>query len=288
MTRQHVTVALSGDGADELLAGYETYQANALASLYRRVPAWFHDRWVTPVIQRLPASEGKISLEYKLKRFIAAARLTPERAHCAWRIIFNEEQKRRLLAPAVAHEVLNWDTFELCRAYFGPDRGLNQFLSFDIGFYLPSDMLTKIDRMSMAHALEVRVPFLDHKVVEFIASLPPKLKLRRFWTKKYLLKRVMRGRLPREIIHRPKAGFNVPLNRWFKHELREYVRDVLSRETICRQGFFRPEEVELLLDQHQRGQVDWSYQIYSLLIFTLWARLFLESSEFSSAPHTGG
>lgn len=287
MTRQHVTVALSGDGADELLAGYETYQANILAGLYRRVPRWIHDRCVAPLIQRWPASEGKISLEYKLKRFFAAARQSPERAHCAWRIIFNEEQKRSLLAPGVAKGVSNWDTFELCRSYFGPKPGLNRFLAFDIRFYLPSDMLTKVDRMSMAHALEVRVPFLDHEVVEFVAGLHPRQKLRYFWTKKYLLKRIMRERLPREILYRAKAGFNVPLNRWFKHELREYVRDVLSGETIRRQGFFHPKEVDRLLDEHQRGDVDWSYQIYSLLIFTLWARRFLESNDFFSAPHTG-
>jgi asparagine synthase (glutamine-hydrolysing) len=177
MTRQHVTVALSGDGADELLAGYETYQANELARWYRRIPRWAHERILAPLIRRLPPSEGKISLDHKLKRFVEAARLAPERAHCAWRIIFNEAQKRRLLAPAIAGELSNWDTFDLCRAYFGSKVGLNQFLAFDTRFYLPSDMLTKIDRMSMAHALEVRVPFLDHEVVEFVSALPPSLKL---------------------------------------------------------------------------------------------------------------
>lgn len=277
MTRQHVTVALSGDGADELLAGYETYQANELARLYRRVPLWLHRRVVEPLIGALPASEGKISLDYKLKRFIAAARSSPDRAHCAWRLILNPADKRRLVSPAVAAQIITWDTFELCRPYLPPQPALNDFLAFDTRFYLPSDMLTKVDRMSMAHALEVRVPFLDHRLVEFLARLPAHYKLRRFRTKKYLLKQIMRGRLPGEIVDRPKAGFNVPLNRWFKHELREYVRDVLSRQTLAAQGFFQPQPVEQLLDQHQRGEVDWSYQIYPLLIFTLWHRRFLES-----------
>ncbi len=277
-TRRHVTVALSGDGADELLAGYETYQANELARVYRRLPAWFRRGVCEPLARGLSASEGKISLDYKMKRFVAAADLSPERAHFSWRIIFDEAHKGKLLTREARDAIGSLDSFEACREYFGRGRGVNEFLAVDTRFYLPNDMLAKVDRMSMAHSLEVRVPYLDHELVEFLASLPPAMKLRGFFTKKYLLKRSMRGRLPRAVLTRRKAGFNVPINRWFKHELRDYVRDSLSAGALARIGLFELREVERLLDEHESGVVDWSYQIYGLLIFALWHKRFLANS----------
>ena len=277
LARQHVTVALSGDGADEILAGYETYQANQLAAFYRRLPRWVRGSFIEPLVRLWPVQDRKLSWEYKLKRFIAAAHLSPEQAHFSWRIIFDESHKRLLWKPEVRGALQAHDTFEFVREYFRRGADLNAFLAFDTEFYLPNDMLTKVDRMSMAHGLEVRVPYLDHELVEFVARLPAHLKLRRFFRKKYLLKRIMRQRLPAEILARPKAGFNMPLNRWFKTDLREYVRDMLSRETVARLGFFEPSEVERLLDEHDRGIADWSYQIYGLLVFRLWYKCFIES-----------
>jgi asparagine synthase (glutamine-hydrolysing) len=287
MTRKHVTVALSGDGADELLAGYETYQANILAQLYRRFPAWMRTSVFEPLVRALPTGLGKLPLDYKLKRFIAAAHLPPERAHFSWRIIFDERLKQSLLTSEVRKAIEPCDTFDVCREYFGRGQGLNEFLAADTLFYLPNDMLTKVDRMSMAHSLEVRVPYLDHELVEFLATLPPELKLRRFFTKKYLMKRLMRGRLPQDIIDRSKAGFNVPLNRWFKGELREYVHDMLSPAALSRIGFFEARMVERLLHEHQGGRADWSYQIYCLLVFAIWHQTFIESRDPFSAPRTG-
>jgi asparagine synthase (glutamine-hydrolysing) len=179
MTRKHVTVALSGDGADELLAGYETYQANILAGFYRRVPRWIRSSVIQPLVKALPTGSGKVPLDYKLKRFIAAAHLSPERAHFSWRIIFDEAAKQMLLSEEARRAIGTLDTFDVCREYFGRGHGLNEFLAADTLFYLPSDMLTKVDRMSMAHGLEVRVPFLDHELVEFLATLPPEQPCRR-------------------------------------------------------------------------------------------------------------
>jgi len=286
MTRKHVAVALSGDGADELLAGYETYQANILAQLYRGLPGWMQKSAIEPLIRALPAGAGKLPLDYKLKRFVAAAHLSPERAHFSWRIIFDEALKQSLLAPDIRKAIEPCDTFDVCREFFGRGRGLNEFLAVDTLFYLPSDMLAKVDRMSMAHSLEVRVPYLDHELVEFVATLPSELKLRRFFTKKYLMKRLMRDRLPHEIIHRRKAGFNVPLNSWFKGELREYVHDILSPTALSRMGFFETKVVERLLREHVSGRIDWSYQIYCLLVFALWHQRFIQSPDPFSGRRT--
>ncbi len=269
LARRHVTVALGGDGGDEIFAGYETYTAYKLASLYRGLPAQVR-AVIPPLVSRLPVSHGKVSFDYKAKRFVPSALLPPERAHYGWKEVFSEDMKRRLYAADTnGHLEDPYRVFERqfaeCRA-----KGMLSRLQYvDLRVYLPDDILVKVDRMSMANSLEVRDPLMDHKLVEFAATIPPELHLRRL-CKKYLLKRAMAHRLPRQIIDRKKGGFNVPVAAWLRHDLKDYVRDVLSEKRLREQGFFNPAAVQELVREHDEMRADWSRNIWGLLIFSLW------------------
>ena len=273
-------VILSGDGADELLAGYETYQAYYLARLYRALPEFARWSVIDPLVERLPVSDTKYSFESKAKRFVRAARHPAEVAHGFWRIVLNEEAKRFLYSTEVATQLKNIDTAEQTYGrYFARTnarRPLNRLLYVDTRFYLPNDMLVKVDRMSMAHSLEVRVPFLDHELVEFLATVPPSLKLRWLHKKKYLLKRVMADKLPRKIVRRGKQGFVIPVGGWIRGELRSLVLDALSGESIQRIGLFRADAVNSMLKEHFSGRQDHGYAIWGLLTFALWWDWFID------------
>lgn len=281
MTRERVTVALSGDGADEILAGYETYQAFYAAWLYRFIPAAIRRGVIAPLVRQLPVSHNKISLDFKLKRFVQGAELDDEAGHAYWRTIFNEPSKRSLYTPAVRQHLNGTDTVDLYRAAFAQTDAkhpLDRMLYVDTRFYLPNDMLVKVDRMSMAHSLEVRVPFLDHRLVEFAATLPPQLKLKQWRYKKYLLKAAMQRHLPNVSIWRKKQGFNVPKNVWLAGELRDFAFDHLSEPQMQRMGLFEFGQVANLLNQHITGTQDNSHQIWGLLCLSLWWQQFITPS----------
>jgi len=269
LARRHVTVALGGDGGDEIFAGYETYTAYKLASLYRSLPKTLRAA-IPPLVARLPVSHAKISFDYKAKRFIQNALLPPERAHYAWKVIFSDDMKRHLYAAEPDGRVQDpFLVFERELAQCRAETGLSRLQYVDLRVYLPDDILVKVDRMSMAHSLEVRVPLLDHKLVEFAATIPPDLQLRGL-RKKYLLKRAMTHRLPATILNRKKGGFNVPVPVWLRHDLHDYVRDVLSEKRLREQGFFHPQYVHGLITDHVNMGVDYSRNIWGLLIFALW------------------
>lgn len=280
MAREQVTMVLSGDGADETLAGYETYQAYYLARLYRLLPGWMRQRLIAPLVDALPVSDAKVSWDFKLKRFVRGAELGDERGHAYWRIIFDEEAKRLLYRPEVREALCDEETFDLYRTCFEKTNGwhpLNRLLYVDTRFYLPNDMLVKVDRMTMAHGLEARVPFLDHELVEFLATVPPRFKLRRLTQKKHLLKRALQGRLPRQVLSRGKQGFNVPKGIWIRNELKAFVADTLSRRNISAMGLFEPNAVADLLTEHWRSQKDNSHQIWGLLVLALWWRQYVQA-----------
>jgi asparagine synthase (glutamine-hydrolysing) len=269
LTRRHVTVALGGDGGDEVFAGYETYTAYKLASLYRRLPQPLQSV-IPQVIARLPVSHAKVSFDYKAKRFMQGALLPPERGHYAWKEVFSDEMKHQLYS-ASTNGFLQ-DPFQIFAREFA-DCQIQPMLSrlqyIDLRVYLPDDILVKVDRMSMAHSLEVRVPLLDHKLVEFAATVPPELHLKGL-QKKYLLKRALAHRLPAKVLNRKKGGFNVPIPRWLRHELRDHTQDVLSERRLREQGYFDPRYVHQLIKDHNEMKVDYSRNIWGLLIFTLW------------------
>lgn len=268
MCRRHVTVALSGEGADELFGGYITYLADRYAATFRAVPAPLR-RALLHAARLWPVSDDKVSAEYKLKRFLEGTLLAPDEAHVFWNGTFSEEQKRRLCAfdghPPLRRlfETLPADAFQAGR--------INRYLWFDQLYYLPDDILTKCDRMSMAHSLEVRPAFLDHRIVEFAATLPESFKIRGR-TLKFLLRELMRDRLPAAVTRRSKQGFDIPAHDWLRGPLRPLVLDTLTDEAVAASGLFQPEAVRSLIRAHLDRKGNYGYHLWGLLTLFLWLR----------------
>jgi asparagine synthase (glutamine-hydrolysing) len=268
MCRSQVTVALSGEGADELFGGYTTYLADSLVRPLRRVPAFLR-RGALKALELWPVSDDKISFEYKLKRFLAGSLLDPAAAHLFWNGTFSETDREYLLAfdghPPLA---------SLTRS-LGEDAGrlddLSRFLWTDQRYYLPDDILYKCDRMSMAHSLEVRPPFLDHRIVEFAASLPIHLKVRGSKLK-FLLKELMRDKLPPAILARRKEGFDIPAHDWLRGGLRSLLLETLTPEAVRRTGLFRAEAVEQAIRVHLDRRANLGYHLWGLLVLFLWMK----------------
>ena len=268
MSRKKVTVALSGEGADELFGGYLTYMADRLTPPLRMVPAPFR-RGALRLLQHWPVSDGKISFEYKLKRFLEGSLLTAGEAHSFWNGSFSDEQKQTLSSaadPRALQRVLN-QFYERLEG----TGGLNRHLFFDQSSSLPDNLLSKVDRISMAHSLEVRPPFLDHRIVEFAASLPIRLKIRGL-NQKCLLRQLMKKRLPPVVLQRKKEGFDIPAHEWLRGPLRPLLLDTLSRDAVEQTKLFRWEGVRSLLDAHMRRRLNLGYQLWGLLILFLWMR----------------
>jgi asparagine synthase (glutamine-hydrolysing) len=265
-TRRHVTVALGGDGGDELFAGYPTFPAQRAARFYR-VPQALHERIIRPLAELLPVSHDNFSLDFKVKRFLRGAACRPEIRDQVWIGSFTPAEQQRLLADASAidqyEDVLEAE--KLC-----PSRNTLERLTYlYCKFYLQEDILAKVDRASMACGLEARAPFLDYTFVEFANAIPFDLKLKGLKTK-YILKRAMAGKLPPDILARGKKGFGIPVAKWFRSELRETLLDMLSEQRIRQQGLFDHREIARLLDEHLRGSKDHRKQLWTLFMFQLW------------------
>ena len=262
LAAEHVKVALSGEGGDELFGGYYTYAADVVAD--RLAPL---ARLARPLVEALPASTRKASLDYKAKRFVRAAHLPPLERHHGWKEIFSPEAR-----AALTGRRSSFDPVDLYRARYAETEGappLARLQDVDVGVYLADDLLVKTDRASMAHSLEARVPFCDPLVTNLAFALPTRLKVRGL-AKKVLLRKAVEPLLPAEVVHGRKRGFSIPAAAWLQGELQPFARETLSAETLARQGFFRPEPVARLLDEHARGREDWSRQLWGLLAFTLW------------------
>ena len=268
MTREHVTVALSGEGADELFGGYLTYLADRAARHCRHVPDAARRLVLSAMDRYLPVSDEKISLEYKLKRWLEGSRLDPDEAHFFWNGTFSAEQRQRI-CPASDGSGL--------RALVGAldldprAQGLNRYLLIDQHYYLPDDILYKADRMSMAHSLEVRPPFLDHRIVEFAASLPEDLKIRSF-RQKYILKELMRDKLPPSITRRKKTGFDIPAHDWFRGTLRNLLLETLTPSAVAATGIFDAQAVQSLVRDHLERRVNAGYHLWGLVTLFLWMK----------------
>jgi asparagine synthase (glutamine-hydrolysing) len=270
-TRESVTVALGGDGSDELLAGYPTFPADRVAQLYR-VPRLLHERVVVPLADRLPVSTANFSTDFKLKRFLRGARLPAGVRHATWLGSFTPEEQGVLLGRAVGDP---YDGQRRTLAAARTNDPLEMLIYLYAGTYLQDDILFKVDRASMACSLEVRAPFLDVDLVDFLGRVPSRLKLRRLETK-YILKRAMADALPSGIADRPKKGFGIPVAEWLKAELREPMLDELSPERLRRQGIFEPAAVQALISEHLAGRRDHRKQLWTLLVFQLWHRRWTE------------
>jgi asparagine synthase (glutamine-hydrolysing) len=267
-----VKVALSGEGGDELFGGYYTYVADQIAP--RLAPA---ARALRGVVERLPSSSAKVSLDYKAKRFVRGAHLPPLERHHAWKEIFSSDARAELVARR-RDGISN--PLDLYRARYQETEGaepLARLQDLDLGIYLVDDLLVKTDRASMAHSLEARVPFCDPAVAELALALPTSKKVRGL-AKKRLLRRAVAPLLPWSIARARKQGFSVPMAAWLRGELEPFARQVLAAETVGRQGYLRPDHVSRLIDAHVAGREDLSRQIWGLMAFTLWVERYASSA----------
>lgn len=269
-TRRHVTVALSGDGADEVFGGYRKYQGELHARSYQAIPGWLRSGVLEPALQSLPESKGHPVLERarRLKRLAAQGGKDAIGRHAGWARSLDESELDALLdAPArgpIVEDIVR-DLREAARA----DDPINAMLATDIGLVLPGDMLVKVDRMGMTHGLEVRCPYLDHRVVACAASMPGNFKLRRGAGKR-ILREAFRDRLPAEVFARPKKGFEVPIAEWMTGPLRDLTRRAIDPALLNREGLIRPELPAQWLDELERRRRDTSWQLWSLVAFRAW------------------
>jgi asparagine synthase (glutamine-hydrolysing) len=262
LAAEDVKVALSGEGGDELFGGYYTYAADLLAQ---------RTGWAAPLlrpfVERLPSSSARASFDYRAKRFVRAAQLPPLERHHGWKEIFSRDARAELTGRRD-----DFDPVDLLRARFAETEGaelLARLQDVDLGTYLVDDLLVKTDRASMAHSLEARVPFLDPVVTNLALALSTRHKVRGL-RKKVLLRKAAAPLLPPELLRRRKRGFSIPAAAWLRGELEPFARATLSPETLRRQGFFRPEAVSRLIDDHVAAREDLSRQLWGLLAFTLW------------------
>lgn len=277
--REHVTVMLSGLGGDEIAAGYNRYLALLLSKYYDKVPKIIREKLVVNLVNSLPDSQKGYRFADQLKRFVNSGSLPTYAQYASYITFLPESEKNDLYSPPFSTYITG-ELEGLIQSYFNQHSNLDllsRALFTDLKMYLPDDLLTLTDRMSMAHSLEVRVPYLDHELLEFMATIPPQFKLRHF-TKKYFLKKAFENTLPREILHRGKKGFSLPLSIWFRSELKEFVSQTLSKRNINSIGLFNFKKILETLELHFRGKENHNRRIWALIVFTNWYKHHFENS----------
>jgi asparagine synthase (glutamine-hydrolysing) len=273
LASESVKVVLSGDGGDELFAGYDRYLVERAERKYGRIPRPF---------RKAAGLAGRMMREGMTgRRFLRHLALDGADRYLDANMLFREYDWDALFLPDAYREIQNHDMRIRWRPVLqNPNRHwLSSLQYLDIKSYLPNDILTKVDRMSMAHSIEAREPLLDHKFVEFAATIPPELKVKGVTTK-YIFKRAMEGILPKEILHRPKRGFAVPLSKWFRGQLGPFVRDLLLSQRSLDRGIFRKSYLEFLIELNDRGR-SMDLPLWTLITFELWCRRFLDESAVS-------
>ncbi len=282
MAREYVTVALSGDGGDELFAGYDTYIADRIATGFERVPGFIRKGVIGNVVDRLPPSTKKKGLVNRSKRFIEGTLLPKQLRHARWMVFLQPNEKDLLYGEGLKESLSGSDSYRFLFNYFDdarrydPEDALNQQLFVDLKTYLVDDILVKVDRMSMAESLEARAPYLDYRFVELIASLPGRFKLKGMKTK-WILKQALKDLIPREILARGKEGFSIPIKNWLQKELKPMMMDVLSPEQIRGGGFFNSGYVERLKSEHLNGSHNHSHRLWALMVFEIWKEKYLSA-----------
>lgn len=277
-TRKHVTVALNGDGGDESFAGYERYAAMRLAEKYHRIPEFLRKKLFENVVDLLPTSEIKRSRARDLKRFVKAASLPKVERYFRWVSAIDRGSKEELYTLDFRENIKSFDAADFLGRWFSRANGsgiLDTTLLTDQMTYLPNDLLVKVDIASMANSLEARSPFLDHHVIEFAASLPENLKMRSAETKS-LLKKVAARLVPKEAVYRRKMGFGVPVGKWFRSSMKDFVQSILLSEKSLSRGIFKSEVLQRYTDEHISGKRDHTYQIWTLLMLELWFQKFID------------
>jgi asparagine synthase (glutamine-hydrolysing) len=274
--RKHVTVALGGDGGDEIFAGYPMYFAHKVAKAYTSLPRFLRAGMIEPVVRSLPVSTKNMSFDYKAKRFVRAANFDTVERHHSWFGSFAADEQEHLLLPEIL-SATDGDIYRSPRemlALCDASDPIEQMQFLDMNFYMAEDILTKVDRAAMAVSLETRAPFLDPRVAQFAADLPLEYKLKGK-NGKYILKRAVGDLLPREIVNRPKKGFGIPIAQWLKGRLNPLMHDMLAPERLRDQKLFEPSYVERLIREHESGRASHHKQLWTLLVFQLWYDNFL-------------
>jgi asparagine synthase (glutamine-hydrolysing) len=295
MTRQRVTVALSGEGGDELFGGYPTYFAHSLAAIWRGVPGVLRNGVVAPMINAMPVNLNNLSLDYKMKRFISSAEETPMVRHFKWMGSIPVAQHSGLIkqstfdtvggAPFKSQDdLIDWlkETRWLMQQINDKSHVVDTAMRLDTSCFLADQLLVKADRASMACSLEARMPFLAHPVAEFALSMQPSYKVRGVTTK-YMLKKALAPLLPENIIKRPKKGFGIPVAKWLKGDFKVLVDELLEEGYVRRQGIFEWSYLSRLLDDHYEGRADRRKELWTLIMFQRWWHKFFNSPTTSSS-----
>lgn len=270
--REHVTVALGGDGGDEIFAGYPMYYGHKMARIYDSIPRFVRSGVIKPLVNNLAVSTDNISFDYKAKRFVSAADYDFVKRHHSWFGSFSSEEKEELLTDRVHYSTKKIDVYKSAKELLlecDADSRIEQMQFLDMNFYLAEGILTKVDRSSMAVSLEVRAPFLDHQLAEYAASLPAEYKLKGSVTK-FILKKAVENILPADIIKRPKKGFGIPIAKWLKGTLNPLLHEMLSPSRLIIQDLFKRDYVQQLIREHEQGIANHYKQLWTLLIFQLW------------------
>ncbi|MBN1592841.1 MAG: asparagine synthase (glutamine-hydrolyzing) [Candidatus Coatesbacteria bacterium] len=277
MAGETVRVVLSGEGGDEIFAGYDTYAAFNLARYLHRMPSFLRKRILKPLIDLLPVSDKKVSFDFRAKRFIRGLSMPVPESHLLWRIVLTEAEKLRLYSSEFLQRVkietsgrIFRDIFDMCDA----SDALNRLLYIDSKVFLPDDLFVKNDRMSMAHSVEARVPMTDPDLVEFMATVPVELKIRGL-RRKYLLREAMRGILPSILIQKKKIGLDMPYSKWLKNELFDFMKDTLNSRKFRESGLFDHIYIESLIAEHVSRRRNNGRALWGLLNFALWYEAYM-------------
>lgn len=277
MARAHVTVALSGDGGDEVFGGYETYQAQKLSRLPLAAPL---GRAAGAIVRRLPPSAQKKGTWNKLRRYVQAFDNPASLRHLRWMMFLSREDRRKLYTRGLVDDLgglaepSGSNPFASAYDRLGEFDRTNGELYLDLKTYLADDILVKVDRMSMAPSLEARVPLLDHKLVEFAFQLPGSFKVHGFETK-WIFKKTMARLLPAETLHRKKEGFSIPIKHWLVTDLKDMMMAYLDEKRLASEGLFDPSAVAAMIKAHLEGRENYSHQLWALLVFEIWKENYL-------------
>ena len=270
--KQHVTVCLSGDGGDEILGGYETYIADKLCKRTNWLPNRAREGILNLIRSCWPVSFGKVSLDYKICKFLEGHSSNIDRAHASWRVLFSEDEKSALWVHPLEDQLAIKDPLEPFLKHAREVKEchyLDRAMYVDLKTWLPDDILAKVDRSTMAHGLEARAPFLDYRLVEFAASLPVSLKIRGL-QKKYLLKQAYKKHLPAEVLHQKKRGFNAPVSHWIIGLIKPYYEDIIENGGPLFETVLCRKKIQSLYERHNRKIQDHGLQLYALIMLHLW------------------
>jgi asparagine synthase (glutamine-hydrolysing) len=283
MTREEVTVALNGDGGDECFGGYERFMAARYAELIKNTPFPFKEKIIRLIIGKIPESLEFKDFKTRLRRFLAMSQKPYRERHYNWVTIFRDHEKENLFTDAFNREMADTSSFAYLDKAFnecGSEDIVDKVMSTDIKTNLLDDLLVKMDVATMANSLEGRSPFLDHKMMEFCASMPSIMKIK--GTKlKYILKKSLSKALPKEILSRGKMGFGVPLDAWFRKELKDYSYGILMSDKSINRGYFKKDAIKKMLDGHIAGKVNNGARIWSLLFLELWHKMFIDKENMA-------